>query len=112
MKKTIVVQVLGPKNPCNNCIATQKNIESAIMRVVFPDVTFEVKHEDITSKEIIEKFGVLKSPAVVAGDLVLFQGIIPPVDKAAKILADIVVMNVERDPCKSTSTKGCGCGCK
>ena len=113
MKTKIKVQVLGPKIPCSNCINAQRNVEDAVKRVVFPDVEFDVIHNDIASKEILEKFGLLKSPAVVAGDYVLFQGMIPPVDKVAKKLADVVALCVSSNTkATSSGSSSCGCGCK
>nr|MDO8112442.1 thioredoxin family protein [Candidatus Sigynarchaeota archaeon] len=111
--KTIIIKVLGPKIPCNNCVTAQKNVEDAIKQVIFPDLEFVVVHDDIRSKEHLEKFGLLKSPAIVAGDYVLFQGMIPPVEKIAKKLADVVALNMDEKPKKSSpNSTGCQCGCK
>ncbi|NMC05208.1 MAG: thioredoxin family protein [Candidatus Lokiarchaeota archaeon] len=110
--RKIQIQVLGPKIPCNNCIAAQKNVEDAVKRVLFPDVEFDVVHEDIASKETLEKFGLLKSPAIVAGEYVLFQGMIPNVDKVAKKLADVVALNVSPSKAPSSGSSSCGCGCR
>ncbi|MBN2149931.1 MAG: thioredoxin family protein [Candidatus Lokiarchaeota archaeon] len=86
--KTITVKILGPSTPCNNCLATRKNVEEAVKKLNIHDVDIAVAHEDMASSENLAKYGVLKGPAIVAGDYVLFQGMVPPVEKIAKKIVE------------------------
>ena len=91
MKKT-TIKVLGPENPCWNCKTVEKNATEAVETIDIPGVKFEVTHENIAGKEIKARFGVLRSPAVVADTYVLFQGEVPPVDKIRSKLRDLVTL--------------------
>ncbi|MHA1680793.1 MAG: thioredoxin family protein [Promethearchaeota archaeon] len=88
--KKIKIKVLGPENPCRNCMTTQKNVETAVNEIHVQDIEFEVLHSGIKSREIVENLGLLRSPAVVAGGYVLFQGEVPPVEKIVRKIKDFV----------------------
>ncbi len=86
----IIVKVLGPEVACNNCRALQKNVEEAIKEVSSPRFEFEVRHENAASKENIEKFGLLKLPATVAREFILFQGSVPSKEEIVKKLRTLL----------------------
>jgi len=44
----------------------------------------EYSHLDISSKEIIEKYGILQGPAVIINDILVSQGKIPSVKSLKK----------------------------
>lgn len=41
----------------------------------------EYSHRDITSKEIIEMFGILQGPAVIINNVLISQGHVPTIKK-------------------------------
>ncbi|MHA1793319.1 MAG: cation:proton antiporter domain-containing protein [Promethearchaeota archaeon] len=53
-------------------------------------LTLEVKHDNIASRENIEKYGLLRSPAIVAEGNVLIQGKVPNLDEIERKISDLV----------------------
>ncbi|MHA1793265.1 MAG: thioredoxin family protein [Promethearchaeota archaeon] len=89
-KNKITIKVLGPETPCKNCMSALKNVKEAIQQLSIPDHDFEVKHENMASRENIETFGLLKGPAIVAQEHVLFQGSVPAAGKIVKKIKELI----------------------
>lgn len=90
--KKMTIMVLGPETPCWNCKTAERNVREAISSMDFPGVEFTVVHENIANDDIKQSFGSLRSPAILAGSHVLFQGEVPPADKVARKIRDLMAL--------------------
>ena len=77
----IKVDIIGPEKPCSKCKKTRKNLEQMIKE--FPDFLENVNifHLEISSKEVIAKYGILQSPAVAINGVLINQGHVPTIKK-------------------------------
>ncbi|MCX6816203.1 MAG: thioredoxin family protein [Candidatus Aenigmarchaeota archaeon] len=75
---SVVVIVFGPDPPCVRCQAVKKNVENVAAKVFKTEkVRVEVRRANIASKETIQKYGILVSPALAINGVVKFMGRIP-----------------------------------
>lgn len=72
---------MGPTEPCAKCKKTRKNLEK--MLEDFPEYKEKIDytHLDITSKEIVENYGILQGPAVTINGILISQGHVPTIKK-------------------------------
>jgi hypothetical protein len=77
----IKVHIIGPEKPCSKCMKTRKNLEKMIQD--FPDLfdNINISHLEISSREVIEKYGILQSPAVAINGVLINQGHVPTIKK-------------------------------
>ncbi len=77
----IIVHTIGPEKPCSKCKKTRKNLEEMLKD--FPEYTdkIEISHLDISSKEVLETYGILQSPAVAVNGVLINQGHVPTINK-------------------------------
>ena len=75
----IKIHTIGPEKPCSKCKKTRKNLEE--MLKAFPNYKdkIEISHLEISSKEVIEKYGILQSPAITINDVLINQGHVPTI---------------------------------
>ena len=69
MDKKFQIYTLGPAKPCAKCKKTKANLEE-VMKELGDE--FEYSHQDISSKEIVEKYGILQGPAVIVNDILIW----------------------------------------
>jgi hypothetical protein len=72
-----VVIVFGPDPPCVRCQAVKKNAENIAAKLRKEGVRVEVRRANIASREAIQKYGILVSPALAINGVVKFMGRIP-----------------------------------
>ena len=78
--------LIGPSIKCNNCKKTEQIIKQ-VMKKFEGKYEFTFGHLDLTAKETIARYGILKSPAVVINDHVISEGSVPDsklIEKALK----------------------------
>ncbi|MHA1707163.1 MAG: thioredoxin family protein [Promethearchaeota archaeon] len=87
----ITIITLGPENPCAKCKKTRKNLE--LMLKEFPEYKEKIdySHKDISSKEIVEKYGILQGPAVIINDILISQGHVPTIKKIKNAFERLVI---------------------
>ena len=76
IEKKLSVFTLGPPQPCAKCKKTRSNMEEALKEL---GENLDYSHKDMTSKEIVEKYGILQGPAVIVNDILISQGHIPTI---------------------------------
>jgi hypothetical protein len=74
---SVVIVVFGPDPPCVRCQAVKKNAENVASKLLKGGVRVEVRRANIASKETIQKYGILVSPALAVNGVVKFMGRIP-----------------------------------
>ena len=89
MPKKVVVEVFGPDPPCQRCNTTYKVVEKAATELVDEDLVVEVIKGNITSPEVISRYGVLVSPAVAINGVVRLMGTVPNVKQARQAILKV-----------------------
>jgi len=72
--KQLRVEVIGVDPPCPRCRATYEVVQRVISRL---GVKAEVTKQNIMSDEVMEKYGILISPAVAVNGIIRIKGKIP-----------------------------------
>lgn len=80
----IKIVVFGPDPPCVRCTAVKKNAEIAAEKLRKDGIKASVGRTYIMSKETVQKYGVLVSPALAINGVVKFMGRIPSPEEIEK----------------------------
>lgn len=88
MKKNIIY-VAGPEIPCARCKRTFAIVEKVVQSLDISNIT-EVQHINLSSKSTIEKYGSLRSPAVIVNDIVISEGELPREEHIVKSIKQIL----------------------
>jgi len=75
--KKVKVEVIGPEPACGRCETTKKIVEKTAEKLGQTGTVVEVEKANIMSKETVQKYGVLLSPATVIDGTVKIIGRIP-----------------------------------
>ena len=89
--KAIEVEVIGIEPPCPRCKKAMENAINAAAR--FYEETgmiTNVNKLNISSKEVIEKYGLIMSPAIAVNGVVKIMGKVPDVGVIKRILSQEV----------------------
>lgn len=86
--KEIKVEVIGPEPPCMRCQAAKKAVEKAVEKLKQTGVTVNVEKVNIMSKETVQKYGVLVSPAIAINNTVKIMGRVPSPEEVEKLLLE------------------------
>ncbi|MEM3549803.1 MAG: thioredoxin family protein [Candidatus Bathyarchaeia archaeon] len=88
--KEVKVEVIGTDPPCMRCQAAKKAVEKAVEKLKQSGVTVDVEKVNIMSKETVQKYGVLVSPAIAINNTVKIMGRVPNPDEIEKLLREAV----------------------
>ena len=88
MGRTVNVEVIGVNPPCATCDATWKNTEKAVAVVKTEGIDATMKKLDVISKDVIQKYGVLVSPALALDGAVKIMGRVPDPNEIARLLRE------------------------
>lgn len=86
----ILLEVIGVEPPCARCAATQKNALDASEMLKKKGIDIDVKKLNITSKDVISKYGVILSPALAINNQIRVAGRIPNPDEIVKIIKETI----------------------
>ena len=64
MGKSVSVEVIGVNPPCARCDATWKNVDKAVAAVKSEGIEATARKLDIVSRDVIQRYGTLLSPAL------------------------------------------------
>jgi len=84
----MVIQIAGPETPCDRCRKTRQIVEQVLKTKSELNVTLE--HINLTDKVTIEKYGVLKGPAVIINEIVVSEGEVPNQNYLMKAIEQII----------------------
>lgn len=86
--KEVKVEVIGPEPPCMRCQAVKKVVEKTAAKLKAAGIPIAVEKVNIISKETVQKYGVLVSPAVAINGVVKIMGRVPSEDEMEKLLRE------------------------
>ncbi len=86
--KKVVAEVIGPNPPCYRCIAVKENVEAVAPKLRAEGIEVQIKRLDIMSREVLRKYGLLLSPALVVNGVVKTMGWIPDKEDVETILRE------------------------
>ena len=87
--KRVKVEVIGPNPPCIRCQVVRKIVEKVAEKLKQSGITVEVEKVNIMSKETVQKYGVLISPAIAIDNTVKIMGRIPSPEEIEKLIREI-----------------------
>ncbi|MCW4032051.1 MAG: thioredoxin family protein [Candidatus Bathyarchaeota archaeon] len=83
-----LVEVIGVDPPCKRCTSTHENTEKAASQLKKEGLEIEVKKLNITSQEVISKYGIIISPAIAVDGQVRISGRVPDTYELVKIIKE------------------------
>ncbi|MEM3566246.1 MAG: thioredoxin family protein [Candidatus Bathyarchaeia archaeon] len=86
--KEVKVEVIGPEPPCMRCQAAKKAVEKAAEKLRQVGVMVNIEKANIMSKEIVQKYGVLVSPAIAINNTVKIMGRVPSPEDVEKLITE------------------------
>lgn len=84
----VKVTVMGPDPPCVRCQAAKKVVENVAEKLRQSGINVQVERVNIMSKEVVRKYGVLVSPAVIVDGAVKIIGRIPSEAEVEKLIKE------------------------
>ena len=86
--KKVKVEVIGPEPPCVRCETTKKIVERTAEKLGQTGIVVEVEKANIISKETLQKYGVLLSPATAIDGTVKIMGRIPTEEEIERLVKE------------------------
>jgi small redox-active disulfide protein 2 len=81
--KEIKVEIIGADPPCPRCRKTRENVEKASSKL---GVKVNITHLNAASREVVERYGILVTPALAVNGVVKTVGRIPSEEEIERIL--------------------------
>jgi len=88
--KEVKVEVIGTDPPCIRCQAARKAVEKAAEKLKQSSVIVHIEKANIMSKEVVQKYGVLVSPAIAINNTVKIVGRVPSPEEIEKLIMEAV----------------------
>jgi len=79
-----------PENSCAKCCKTMLVIERMMDTVTIFKDKVEIIYKDVTSDEVIEKYGNLEPPVIFINDILFSQGHVPIIKKLGKKILEML----------------------
>jgi len=73
----IKLEIIGVEPACKRCKQTMENAVKAAEKLQAEDVDVEVEKLDVMAKETMDRFGVVRTPAVTLNGVVKIMGNVP-----------------------------------
>lgn len=86
--KEVKVEVIGTDPPCMRCQAAKKAVEKAAEKLKTAGVKVVIEKVNVMSKETVQKYGVLVSPAIAINNTVKIMGRVPSPEEVEKLLLE------------------------
>jgi thiol-disulfide isomerase/thioredoxin len=83
--KDINVEIIGSDPPCPRCRKTRENTEKAASKL---GMKIKILHLNAVSRETVEKYGILTTPALAVNGAVRTVGRIPSEEEIEKLLRE------------------------
>jgi len=88
--KEVKVEVIGTDPPCIRCQAARKAVEKTAEKLKQSSVIVHIEKANIMSKEVVQKYGVLVSPAIAINNTVKIVGRVPSPEEIEKLIMEAV----------------------
>jgi protein-disulfide isomerase len=86
--KEVKVEVIGTDPPCMRCQAARKVVEKAVDKLKQSGAIVNVEKVNIMSKETVQKYGVLVSPAIAINNTVKVMGRVPSPEEMERLIKE------------------------
>ena len=86
----ISIEVIGVEPPCPRCKKTMENAEKASAKIKEKGININIKKLNITSREVVSRYGVLVSPALAVNGVVKIMGRIPSEEEVEKLIKEAI----------------------
>jgi len=86
--KEIKVEVIGPEPPCVRCQTTKKVVEKVVEKLKHEGIAVKMEKANIISRDVIGKYGILVSPAIVVNNTVKIIGRVPGEEEIEKLIKE------------------------
>jgi hypothetical protein len=89
----IIIQILikeDPENSCAKCCKTMQVIERVMDTDTFLKDKVEIIYKDVTSKDVVEKYGNLEPPVVFINGILFTKGHVPIIKKLGKKILEML----------------------
>lgn len=90
MQKIIEIEVIGPEPSCARCQAVKRTVEKVAEKLGKQGISVHVEKKNILSKETVERYGLLFSPALAVNGRVKCMGKVPSEEEVEKLILDEV----------------------
>jgi endonuclease V-like protein UPF0215 family len=87
--KEVKVEIIGPEPPCSRCQAAKWAVEKAAEKLKQEGIMVNIEKLNITSKETVQKYGVLVSPAIAINNTVKIMGRVPTPVEIEKLIIEV-----------------------
>jgi len=86
--KEVKVEVLGPDPPCIRCQTVKKAVDKVAEKLKQTGIVVETEKANIISREVVNKYGVLFSPAIVINGVVKVMGRVPSEEEIERLMRE------------------------
>ena len=74
---TIKIEIIGVEPACYRCKETKENAEKAAQRLRDTGIDVTVDKLDVMAKSTMDRFGVVRTPALVVNGVIKIMGKVP-----------------------------------
>jgi len=74
---TLKLEVIGVEPACKRCKQTKENATKAVEKLRAEGIDVEVEKLDVMAKETMNRFGVVRTPAIALNGVVKIMGKVP-----------------------------------
>ena len=85
---SVTVECIGVDPPCINCKRLEENAREAAKTLKAEGIETKVIKVDIMSPDLIDRYGLLKSPSLVINGVLLVNGKIPNVKMVERLIRE------------------------
>lgn len=86
--KEVKVEVIGPEPPCARCQAARRAVEVAAEKLKGSGISVSIEKINILSREVVQRYGVLVSPAIAINGVVKIVGRVPSHEEIEKLILE------------------------
>lgn len=86
--KEVSVEVIGVEPPCPRCNAAMRIVERVVSKLGSDLKNVKVCKLNIASREVVQRYGVLLSPALAVNGVVKVMGRVPSVEEVENLLRE------------------------
>ena len=74
---SVQIEIIGVEPPCYRCKETKENTDKAVTKLLKEDHEITVKKLNVMDKTTMEKFGIVRTPALAVNGVIKIMGKVP-----------------------------------
>jgi len=86
--KEVRIEVIGPEPPCMRCQEVKRVVERVAEKLKQSGIMVNIEKTNIMSKKIVQKYGILLSPALAINNTVKVMGRVPSQSEVEKLIRE------------------------